>query len=120
VRKQRRGIGRKRVVGGTRRGRAGLLLLAVPGHDLIALGGGRGEHTGVCPPRARPTARVRRPKRVYIGVNGEVVPCCLAGVPVFDNMMEHGFAAGWNGETYRTCRRHVYTGKPHGMCPTVT
>lgn len=55
-------------------------------------------------------------KRVYIGVNGEVVPCCLAGVPHFGNMMDEGFRAVWNGETYQTYRRHVYTESPHGMC----
>ena len=55
-------------------------------------------------------------KRVYIGVNGEVIPCCLAGVPAFGNMMDDGFQAVWNSETYRTYRRHVYTKSPHGMC----
>ena len=55
-------------------------------------------------------------KRVYIGVNGEVVPCCLAGVEAFGNMMDDGFQAVWNGDTYQTYRRHVYTKKPHGMC----
>ncbi len=55
-------------------------------------------------------------KRVYISVNGGVVPCCLAGVPEFGNMMDDGFAAVWNGETYRTYRKHVYTESPHGIC----
>jgi MoaA/NifB/PqqE/SkfB family radical SAM enzyme len=55
-------------------------------------------------------------ERVYISVNGGVVPCCLAGVPEFGNMMDTGFSAVWNGETYRTYRRHVYTATPHGMC----
>jgi radical SAM protein with 4Fe4S-binding SPASM domain len=54
--------------------------------------------------------------RVYISVNGDVVPCCLAGVPVFGNMMDAGFAEVWNSETYQTYRRHVYTESPHGMC----
>ncbi|MEE2886277.1 MAG: radical SAM protein [Planctomycetota bacterium] len=55
-------------------------------------------------------------KRVYIGVNGEVIPCCLAGVPSFGNMLDDGFQAVWNSETYQTYRRHVYTESPHGMC----
>lgn len=55
-------------------------------------------------------------QRVYISVNGGVVPCCLAGVPEFGNMMDDGFAAVWNNDTYRTYRKHVYTESPHGIC----
>lgn len=55
-------------------------------------------------------------QRAYISPHGDVIPCCLAGVPSFGNMMEAGFAAVWNSETYRTYREHVYTEKPHGMC----
>ena len=55
-------------------------------------------------------------KRVYIGVNGEVVPCCLAGIPHFGNMMDSGFWNLWNGDTYQTYRRHVYTEQPYGPC----
>jgi MoaA/NifB/PqqE/SkfB family radical SAM enzyme len=55
-------------------------------------------------------------KRVYIGVNGEVVPCCLAGIPHFGSMMDTPFPDIWNGETYRTYRAHVYTDKPYGPC----
>ena len=55
-------------------------------------------------------------RRAYISVNGDVIPCCLAGVPSFGNMMEGGFAKVWNGETYQTYRRHVYTATPYGMC----
>ena len=55
-------------------------------------------------------------QRVYVSVNGDVVPCCLAGVPMFGNMMPEGFMSVWNGPTYQTHRRHVYTSSPHGMC----
>lgn len=55
-------------------------------------------------------------KRVYIGVNGEVVPCCLAGIPHFGSMMDNGFWDIWNGDTYQTYRRHVFTDSPHGPC----
>ncbi len=55
-------------------------------------------------------------RRVYIGVRGEVVPCCLAGVPSFGNMMDAGFRNIWDGETYQTYRKHVFTTNPHGPC----
>jgi MoaA/NifB/PqqE/SkfB family radical SAM enzyme len=55
-------------------------------------------------------------KRVYIGVNGEVIPCCLAGIPNFGSMMDEPFWDIWNGETYRTYRKHVYTDNPYGPC----
>ncbi len=55
-------------------------------------------------------------KRVYIGVKGEVIPCCLAGIPNFGSMMDEPFWDIWNGETYRTYRKHVYTDNPYGPC----
>ncbi|MCA8944080.1 MAG: SPASM domain-containing protein, partial [Planctomycetes bacterium] len=55
-------------------------------------------------------------KRVYIGVNGEVVPCCLAGIPHFGSMMDQGFWETWNGEEYQTYRKHVFTDSPYGPC----
>jgi MoaA/NifB/PqqE/SkfB family radical SAM enzyme len=55
-------------------------------------------------------------KRVYIGTKGEVVPCCLAGIPHFGSMMDQGFWPIWNGPTYRTYRQHVYTERPYGPC----
>lgn len=55
-------------------------------------------------------------KRVYIGVNGEVVPCCLAGMPHFGSMMDQGFRTIWNGDTYQTYRRQVFTSEPFGQC----
>ncbi len=54
--------------------------------------------------------------RVYIGTAGEVVPCCVAGMPFFGNMMEQSFRDIWNGETYQTYRKHVFTETPHGGC----
>ncbi len=55
-------------------------------------------------------------QRVYIGVNGEVVPCCLAGIPHFGSMMDAPFWSIWNGDEYRTYRRFVFTATPHGPC----
>lgn len=57
-------------------------------------------------------------KRCYITHDGRVVPCCLAGIPDFGNMMDEGFWAIWNGETYQTYRRKVFTDEPHGPCRT--
>jgi radical SAM protein with 4Fe4S-binding SPASM domain len=54
--------------------------------------------------------------RVYIGTEGEVVPCCVAGMPFFGNMMQQSFREIWNGETYQTYREHVFTENPHGGC----
>jgi radical SAM protein with 4Fe4S-binding SPASM domain len=54
--------------------------------------------------------------RVYIGTEGEVVPCCVAGMPFFGNMMQQSFREIWNGETYQTYREHVFTETPHGGC----
>ena len=55
-------------------------------------------------------------KRVYIGTKGEIVPCCLAGVPFFGNLLESSFRDVWNGGTYQTYRKHVFTDSPHGPC----
>lgn len=57
-------------------------------------------------------------KRCYITHDGRVVPCCLAGIPDFGSMMTGGFRAIWNGETYQTYRRHVFTANPYGPCRT--
>lgn len=54
--------------------------------------------------------------RVYIGTEGEVVPCCVAGMPFFGNMMQQPFRDIWNGDTYATYREHVFTESPHGGC----
>jgi len=54
--------------------------------------------------------------RVYIGTSGEVVPCCVAGMPFFGNMMQQSFREIWNGETYQTYRKHVFTENPYGGC----
>src|SRR5690606_18353987 len=52
-------------------------------------------------------------QRAYVTHEGAVVPCCLAGIPHFGNMMDEGFWAVWNGETYQTYRRHVFTERPY-------
>lgn len=57
-------------------------------------------------------------QRCYITHDGRVVPCCLAGIPDFGSMMEDGFRAIWNGDTYRTYRSKVFTSEPFGPCRT--
>jgi len=56
--------------------------------------------------------------RVYIGTEGEVVPCCVAGMPFFGNMMQTPFRDIWNGDTYAKYREHVFTENPFGGCRT--
>jgi MoaA/NifB/PqqE/SkfB family radical SAM enzyme len=55
-------------------------------------------------------------QRVYIAPFGDVVPCCLAGMPAFGNMQKTSFYDVWNGETYRNYRQHVFTERPLGKC----
>lgn len=55
-------------------------------------------------------------QRVYIGPDGEVVPCCLAGIPHFGTLLDRPFRDIWNGDAYRTWRAHVFTAEPHGPC----
>ncbi|MBL9079339.1 MAG: SPASM domain-containing protein [Planctomycetes bacterium] len=57
-------------------------------------------------------------QRVYIAPFGDVVPCCLAGMPSFGNLAKESFAAIWNGKTYQDYRRHVFTERPLGKCKT--
>ncbi|MFY9342899.1 MAG: SPASM domain-containing protein [Planctomycetota bacterium] len=57
-------------------------------------------------------------QRVYIAPFGDVVPCCLAGMPAFGNMQRTPFYDVWNGETYRSYRQHVFTERPLGKCKT--
>ncbi len=57
-------------------------------------------------------------KRVYVSPFGEIVPCCLAGVPNFGSMMDTPFRDIWNGPTYRTYREKVFTDDPFGPCKT--
>jgi MoaA/NifB/PqqE/SkfB family radical SAM enzyme len=55
-------------------------------------------------------------QRVYIAPFGDVVPCCLAGMPAFGNMAKQSFFGVWNGDTYRNYRKHVFTERPLGKC----
>lgn len=57
-------------------------------------------------------------QRVYIAPFGDVVPCCLAGMPAFGNMQQTSFYDVWNGDTYRNYRQHVFTSRPLGKCRT--
>lgn len=57
-------------------------------------------------------------QRVYIAPFGDVVPCCLAGMPSFGNLQKDSFFGIWNGRTYQDYRRHVFTERPLGKCKT--
>jgi MoaA/NifB/PqqE/SkfB family radical SAM enzyme len=57
-------------------------------------------------------------QRVYVAPFGEIVPCCLAGMPNFGSLQKESFYDIWNGKTYRDYRQHVFTDKPLGKCKT--
>ena len=57
-------------------------------------------------------------QRAYVTHEGNIVPCCLAGIPHFGNMMDAGFRAVWNNDTYQTYRSKVFTDEPYGPCRT--
>jgi len=57
-------------------------------------------------------------QRVYVAPFGEIVPCCLAGMPNFGSLQQTSFFDIWNGKTYRDYRQHVFTDKPLGKCKT--
>jgi MoaA/NifB/PqqE/SkfB family radical SAM enzyme len=81
-------------------------------------------------PKAAPAKRVERPcipppvkcwflwRRVYFTPFGDVVPCCLAGMPHFGQIRDHTFWEVWNSPTYQDYRRHVFTERPLGKCRT--
>jgi radical SAM protein with 4Fe4S-binding SPASM domain len=55
-------------------------------------------------------------RRVYIGPHGEVVPCCLSGIPSMGNLRERPFPEIWNNEAYQRLRRRVHTTDPPAPC----
>jgi len=55
-------------------------------------------------------------QRVYITPFGDVVPCCLAGMPHFGHMRDKSFYDVWNSQTYQDYRKHVFTDRPLGKC----
>lgn len=57
-------------------------------------------------------------QRIYLTPFGDVVPCCLAGMPHFGSMKKDSFFDIWNGKTYQDYRKHVFTDKPLGKCKT--
>ncbi|MBX3463839.1 MAG: SPASM domain-containing protein [Planctomycetes bacterium] len=86
------------------------------------------EHTPAATPGALPKAE--RPcspppikcwflwRRVYFTPFGDVVPCCLAGMPHFGQIRDHSFWEVWNSPTYQQYRKHVFTERPLGKCRT--
>jgi MoaA/NifB/PqqE/SkfB family radical SAM enzyme len=57
-------------------------------------------------------------QRVYFSPFGDIVPCCLAGMPHFGHMRDKSFYDVWNGPTYQDYRKHVFTDRPLGKCKT--
>ncbi|MFK7739249.1 MAG: radical SAM/SPASM domain-containing protein [Planctomycetota bacterium] len=55
-------------------------------------------------------------RRVYIAPYGDVVPCCLAGMPAFGDLKKQSFYDVWNGPTYQKTRKQVFTDNPLGKC----
>jgi len=55
-------------------------------------------------------------QRVYLGPNGEVVPCCLSGMEAFGYLTRDPFLQIWNGSKYQAFRRQVHTSRPMPPC----
>lgn len=80
-------------------------------------------------PRAAPPVAVAEPpgrmpakccwflwQRIYIAPHGDVVPCCVAGMPSFGNLMHTPAAEVWNSPVYQQYRSRVFTPHPLGKC----
>ncbi|MFH0947251.1 MAG: radical SAM protein [Planctomycetota bacterium] len=57
-------------------------------------------------------------QRLYVGPNGDVVPCCLSGIHSNGTVAGSTFAEQWNNGMYREMRRRVHSARPYGACAT--
>ena len=55
-------------------------------------------------------------KHMYVSQNGEVLPCCTAGLPHFGNALRESIYDIWNGEAYRKFRRQFHSETPPAAC----
>lgn len=55
-------------------------------------------------------------RRIYIGLGGEVFPCCAPTRPIVGNVFEQDFFDIWNGAEYRRLREGLYSGDLTDYC----
>ena len=55
-------------------------------------------------------------KHMYVSQDGEVLPCCTAGLPHFGNALRESIYDIWNGEAYRKFRRQFHSETPPAAC----
>jgi len=55
-------------------------------------------------------------RETFVGLGGEVAPCCAPGRPVFGNAFEQDIGEIWNGEDYRHLRESLVSGKLTEYC----
>jgi radical SAM protein with 4Fe4S-binding SPASM domain len=55
-------------------------------------------------------------RKVFVGVGGEVMPCCSPTRPILGNAFQQPFEAIWNSAEYQRLRRGLYTGELTDYC----
>jgi len=55
-------------------------------------------------------------RKVFVGVGGEVMPCCSPTRPILGNAFTEPWEAIWNGAEYQRLRRGLYTGELTDYC----
>jgi MoaA/NifB/PqqE/SkfB family radical SAM enzyme len=55
-------------------------------------------------------------KKVYVGREGAVYPCCVPGTPVVGNLQVDDFTELWNGDVYRAMRLALVRRDPVPVC----
>lgn len=54
--------------------------------------------------------------RTFIGISGNVAPCCLPGRPVLGHVDNNTVREIWNGEAYQDFRRRFHSAHPPDCC----
>ena len=55
-------------------------------------------------------------RKVFVGVGGEVMPCCSPTRPILGNAFEQPWEEIWNGAEYQRLRRGLFTGELTDYC----
>ncbi len=55
-------------------------------------------------------------RRSFVGLDGEVSPCCSPSRPIFGNAFQQDFFELWNGPGYQKLRRGLFTGDLEDYC----
>jgi len=55
-------------------------------------------------------------RRIYVGYNGDVSPCCVVGRPILGNANDRTIADIWNGEKYNDFRTKFRSSEPYECC----